>query len=123
MRLVLAFRRGLRVSAARCSMVLLRTGMALRTRYHPSYRMHLLKSLSVETIAKYWLIGLSFWMLAGCSDTNSSAPSVLRLAVTTSTRDSGVLEQIIPEFASNKLLQTSETETPQNIIQLKEYTN
>ena len=31
MRLVLAFRRGLRVSAARCSMVLLRTGMALRT--------------------------------------------------------------------------------------------
>ena len=60
--------------------------------------MHLLKSLSVETIAKYWLIGLSFWVLVGCSDSNSSAPSVLRLAVTTSTRDSGVLEQIIPEF-------------------------
>ena len=49
-------------------------------------------------MAEYWLIGLSFLLLVGCSDANSSAPSVLRLAVTTSTRDSGVLDQIIPEF-------------------------
>lgn len=57
-----------------------------------------LLSCRFRTLLPLLLVAAAILPTAGCGGSDSSASGVLRLATTTSTRDSGLLDQLLPDF-------------------------
>ena len=59
-----------------------------------------LRDFQLPPLAPLAVCLIACWFHCGCSENTSETRSVLRIAVTTSTRDSGLLEQLLPAFES-----------------------